>query len=69
MKITDSNKTIVKSFIRMLLSVGLEKKTVEMIVSAVADVSQMRQLAFFLQENPKATESEILEKVLEISNI
>lgn len=69
MKITDSNKTIVKAFIRMLLSVGLEKKTVEMIVSAVADVSQMRQLAFFLQENPKATESEILEKVLEISNI
>ena len=69
MKITYSNKTIVKAFIRMLLSVGLEKKTVEMIVSAVADVSQMRQLAFFLQENPKATESEILEKVLEISNI
>ncbi len=69
MKITDSNKTIVKAFIRMLLSVGLEKKTVEMIVSALSDVSQMRQLAFFLQENPKATESEILEKVLEISNI
>ncbi|MBO5101514.1 MAG: hypothetical protein J6C39_03200 [Clostridia bacterium] len=67
MKITEKNKEIVKAFARIMRDVGVSQTTAEMITSMLKSKMQMDALVKFTEENPKATEAEILTKTQEIT--
>ena len=67
MKITEKNKELVKAFARIMRDIGVSQTTSEMITSMLKNKAQMDALVEFTEENPKATEAEILDKAQEIT--
>ena len=67
MKITDKNKEIVKAFVRIMRDIGVSQTTSEMITSMLKSKTQIDALVKYTEENPKATEAEILVKAQEIT--
>ena len=67
MKITEKNKEIAKAFVRIMRDIGVSQTTSEMITSMLKNKTQMDALVKFTEENPKATEADILAKAQEIT--
>lgn len=67
MEITMENKEQVKLFARILKSMGVEQTTAEMICIMLQNKNQMDEVVRFIDNNPKATEKEIFNKVTEIT--
>ena len=67
MKIAEKNKEIAKAFVRIMRDIGVSQTTSEMITSMLKNKTQMDALVKFTEENPKATEAEILAKAQEIN--
>lgn len=61
------NKEQVKLFARILKSMGVEQTTAEMICIMLQNKNQMDEVVRFIDNNPKATEKEIFNKVTEIT--
>lgn len=68
MTITAKNKELVKAFAMIMRDIGIYQETAEMITSMLKNKSQMDKMVTFLEENPEATEIEILNKAQEIAH-
>ena len=62
MKTTEENKTLIKNFLRVLQCIGMSQDTAVFITMMLETKEQMDELVMFIQNNPKATEMETLEK-------
>ena len=67
MKITETNKELVKTFIKILKNMGVRQETSEMICSMIKMKKQMDELVEWLKSNQDVKEMEILDKAQEIA--
>ena len=69
MKITETNKELVKTFIKILKNMGVRQETSEMICSMIKTKKQMDELVEWLKSNQDVKEMEILDKAQEIAEL
>ena len=69
MKITETNKELVKTFIKILKNMGVRQETSEMICSMIKSKKQMDELVEWLKSNQDVKEMEILDKAQEIAEL
>ena len=62
MKVTEENKTLIKAFLRVLRITVKNQATRVAITALLQTKEQMDELVMFIQNNPKATEMETLER-------
>lgn len=66
MIITEKNRELVKAFAMIMRDIGVPQTTAEMITVILKNKKQMDDLVKFTEENPMATEAEIIEKAEEM---
>ena len=68
MEMTEENKTLIKSFLKVLQCIGISQDTAVFITMMLKTKTQMDELVMFIQNNPEATEMETLERAKQIVN-
>ena len=68
-EITNQMKETTKAFMKILMSMNLPETSIKAITQMVWNKpEQMDKIVAYIKENPKATESQMLTKAIEISN-
>ena len=67
MTITEQNKYLVKAFVRVLRDMKVSPEGAQMITSTLQNKQQMDSLVAYIKCNNNATESELIDKAIEIS--
>ncbi len=67
MNITESNKELMKAFIRVLRDAGVAQTTSEMMCSMLKSKAEMDEVVTFIENNPTVMESDIMNKAIEVS--
>ena len=68
-EITNQMKETTKAFMKILMSMNLPETSIKAITQMVWNKpEQMDKIVAYIKENPKATESQMLTKAMEISN-
>ena len=68
MTVTENNQELIKAFIRILLDIGISGETIEFSVAELETKEQMDRVVDCLEERPTMTESELLNKLIAITN-
>ncbi|MBO4983660.1 MAG: hypothetical protein J6D23_06330 [Clostridia bacterium] len=69
MKITEQNKELMKAFIRVLANTSVSRNASEMICSMMRSKAEMDKMIAYIRLNPQATEEQILNKAMEITQV
>ena len=67
MIVTEKNKALVKSFVKILVDLEVSQEATGMICSMITKKSQMDDLVIWIESNQTATEAEILDKAEELT--